>query len=290
LVDIDGDGHLDILSGSYSRMDRDMAGLLQVLHGKGDGTFGKAEVLKGTDGKPLIIPAKGEGELTEKICTRPFAIDWDGDGHLDLVVGNFSGTFYWFKGQGKGKFLPKPEPIMAGGKPLKLPGAHSDPFVVDWDGDGDLDIVSGCSDGGVYWAENKAGKGKPPELSPFRPLIKPGKAVKYGEPLSEGDLTGPTHATRVWVADVNGDGKLDLLVGDSVTLISPVKGVGPEEFKKKFAKWQEDFKAAGAALNSGVGDEKARAKAVAEYNKVYGRRSEFMHEEMTGFVWLYLRK
>jgi hypothetical protein len=289
-VDIDGDGHLDILSGSYSRMDQDMAGLFQVLYGKGDGTFRKAEVLKGTDGEPLIIPAKGDNQLTEKICTRPFAVDWDGDGRLDLVVGNFAGTFYWFKGQGKGKFLPKPELIKAGGVPLRVPGAHSDPFVIDWDGDGDLDLLSGSSDGGVYWTENKAGKGKVPELSPFRPLIKPGPAIPYGQPLAERDLTGPTRATRVWVADVNGDGKLDILVGDSVTLISPVKGVSPEEFKKKFAKWQEDFQAAGSALGQAGGDEKAREKASAEYTKVYGRRAEFMHEDMTGFVWLYLQK
>src|SRR6185503_17156507 len=105
--------------------------------------------------------------MTENICTRPFAVDWDGDGHLDLVVGNFSGTFYWFKGEGKGKFQPKPEAIMigkAGDRPLKVSGAHSDPFVIDWDGDGDLDLISGSSEGGVMWAENVAGKGKPPEL------------------------------------------------------------------------------------------------------------------------------
>jgi hypothetical protein len=69
-VDIDGDGHLDILSGSYSRMEQDMAGLFQVLYGKGNGTFRQAEVLKGTDGQPLIIPAKGDAQLTEKICTK----------------------------------------------------------------------------------------------------------------------------------------------------------------------------------------------------------------------------
>ncbi len=289
-MDIDGDGHLDILSGSYSRMEQDMAGLFQVLYGKGDGTFRKAEVLKGTDGKPLIIPADNDRQLTEKICTRPFAVDWDGDGHLDLIVGNFAGTFYWFKGEGKGKFHPKPELIKSGGSPLKIPTAHSDPFVVDWDGDGALDLVSGSSDGGVYWAKNKAGKGKVPELAPFQPLIKPGRQVAYGQILREADLTGPTHATRVWVADVNGDGKLDLLVGDSVTLISPKKGVSEEEFKKKFAKWQEDFNAAQAALSKSNGDAKAQQKAADEYNKAYQRRSEFMNEEMTGFVWLYLRK
>jgi hypothetical protein len=289
LVDIDGDGHLDILSGSYSRMDRDMAGLFQVLYGKGDGTFRPAEVLKGTDGQPLIIPAKGEAQLTEKICTRPFAVDWDGDGHLDLVVGNFAGTFYWFKGLGKGKFLPKPELIRAGGAPLRIQGAHSDPFVIDLDGDGSPDLVSGSSDGGVYWARNRAGKGKVPDLEPFRVLVKPGAPVRPGQVLREGDLTGPTRATRVWVADVNGDGKLDLLVGDCVTLVSPAKGVGEEEFKKRYADWEKTFQAALATLNASR-DASARQKATDAYQKLYNRRSEFMHEEMTGFVWLYLQK
>ena len=288
-MDIDGDGHLDILSGSYSRMDNDMAGLFQVLYGKGDGTFRKAEVLKGTDGKPLIIPATGDRALTDKICTRPFAVDWDGDGHLDLVVGNFSGTFYWFKGQGKGKFLPKPELIKTGGTPLKIPGVHSDPFVIDLDGDGALDLVSGSSDGGVYWARNKAGKGRTPNLEPFQPLIKPPPPVKPGQLLRERDLTGPTQATRVWVADVNGDGKLDLLVGDCVTLVSPAKGLSEAEFKERYTAWEKEFQAAQASLNS-VRDDNARKKAIEEYNKLYQRRSEFMHQEMTGFVWLYLQK
>jgi hypothetical protein len=289
-VDIDGDGHRDILSGSYSRMEQPMAGLFQVLYGKSDGTFRKAEVLKGTDGEPLIIPIEGREQQIENICTRPFAVDWNGDGQLDLVVGNFAGTFYWFKGEGKGKFQPKPEAIKSGEKPLRIKGHHSDPFVVDWDGDGDLDLLSGSTDGGVQWAENRAGKGKLPELQPFEALIKPGRSVTHGEPLSEDSLTGPTTSTRIWVDDVNGDGKLDLLVGDCVTLITPAKGLSAEEFKKKFADWQNAVSSASKELSAETADKEKRAKASAEFSKIYQQRSEFMKEDRTGFVWLYLRK
>lgn len=290
-MDIDGDGKLDILSGSYSRMESKMAGLFQVLYGIGDGTFRKAEILKGSDGEPLIIPIKGEEQMTENICTRPFAVDWDSDGKLDLVVGNFAGTFYWFRGEGNGKFDPHPELFMAGKEPLRIPGAHSDPFVIDWDGDGDLDIISGSIDGGVYWAENIAGKGKKPELKQFQPLIKPnGKQHESDEPLREKDLTGPSHAARVWIADVNGDGKLDILVGDSVTLMSPANGLSEKDLKEKIKEWAKEFEAARKALESAEKDEKGQEKAAKEYRKVFEKRETFVKEEMTGFVWLYLQK
>src|SRR4051794_29802252 len=277
-------------------MKEPMAGLFQVLYGNADGTFKKAEVLKGTDGEPLIIPIKGQEQLTETICTRPFAVDWDGDGHLDLVVGNFEGTFYWFKGEGKGKFQPRPKAIMigkAGDRPLKIPGAHGDPFVIDWDGDGDLDVLSGTSEGGVMWAENQAGRGKPPDLKPFQWLVKPAAGAEHGgggagRLFSEGQLTGPTACTRVWVEDVNGDGKPDLLVGDSVNLVSPAKGLSEAEFKEKSAAWQAAIEAAGKEMSAADGAK--RDKARDEYQKLYQEREQFMKEDRTGFVWLYLQK
>jgi FG-GAP-like repeat len=294
-VDLDCDGRRDILSGSYSRRGNDhMAGLFQVLYGKPDGTFRKAEVLKGTDGEPLIIPVRskpGKGDdWANGICTRPFAVDWDRDGHLDLVVGTLPGLFYLFKGQGHGKFLPKPEEMKAGDRPLKFEGYHGDPFVVDWDGDGDLDILSGSDEGGVQWAENRAGPGKPPRLEPFRMLIEHGPKIEYGQILQDADLKGPLGDTRIWVDDVNSDGKLDILVGDLAPLISPADGLSEEEFKTRFAEWTKALGEAGEKMQAARNDKEKRQEAQQRYVQLYEQRLQFMKEDRTGFIWLYLRK
>lgn len=296
-MDLNGDGNNDILSGSYSRTDEQpMAGLFQVLWGNPDGTFKKPVTLTGTDGKPLIIPCKGEEDIIESICTRPTAVDWDFDGDLDLVVGNFAGTFHLFTGKGGGNFDPKSQPIKAGDATLKLKGkhaAHGDPFIVDWDKDGDLDLLSGSSEGGVQWAENTAGPKKPPVLKAFATLIAaPAELINECRP---NEVSVPDGSTRVWVADVNSDGKLDVLVGDAINLISPAKDVSEGDFTTRYADW----KAASAELQKQMaaatvdGTEPDPAKLAPYYermNKLREHRKEFIDEERTGFVWLYLQK
>ncbi len=288
-MDLDRDGQRDILSGSYSRMQNDMAGLFQILRGQPDGTFRPAAVLNGTDGQPLIIPLNGR-EMTENICTRPFAVDWDGDGHLDLVVGTFAGTFYLFKGDKDGKFPPVPTEIHAGDTPIKLNGYHGDPFVIDWDGDGDLDLLSGSAEGGVQWAENRAGGKATPRLEPFRWLIPAGKPREYGQILRDEDLHAPTGNTRIWVDDVNNDGKLDILVGDNTTLVAPVAGMSDADHRQKFADWQKAHQAASAELSKPADDVAKQEERQKRAQELYQKRKEFMKEDSTGFVWLYLQK
>ena len=290
-MDLNNDGYRDILSGSYSRMGQPMAGLFQVLWGKAGNQFQPAAELQGTDQKPLIIPIKDtKSEMTRNICTRPTATDWNADGKLDLVVGNFEGTFYLFEGEGPGRFAPKPQPLMAGKEALRIKGAHSDPFVVDWDADGDLDVLSGCDKGGVQWAENVAGRGKLPALKQFKPLLPPSShQVEPGALLDERDLTAPGASTRVWADDVNGDGKLDLLVGDNVTLVAMAKGVNKQQYTQKLTAWKKAYDGTVQKMNKASG-ETQRQKAQEQFRKLYEQRTEFMQEERTGYVWLYLRK
>ena len=273
-----------------------MAGLFQVLWGNKNGTFAAAAVLNGTDEKPLIISTAETTEeydnVIDRICTRPVAVDWDSDGDLDLIVGNFGGTFRLFRGEGLGKFQPASELIMIGNDVLRINGHHSDPFVIDWDKDGDLDLLSGSTNGGVQWAENAAGERKTPELKSFVTLIEPGPQNGQGELLTESDLIAPTRSTRIWVDDVNEDGKLDILVGDSTKLVSPADGLTEEESKAKEADWQTQMDAMQKKLSAidESKDAEETQKIYAEYSALYQEREKFIKEDQTGFVWLYLRK
>ena len=99
-MDLDGDGHDDILSGSY------WPGDLFLFRGKADGAFEKGEILKDLEGKnlssgpPWSSPKKPE---MDSLAASPFAFDADGDGVLDLYVGNISGRVILIPNEGTAK-------------------------------------------------------------------------------------------------------------------------------------------------------------------------------------------
>ena len=303
-MDVNGDGKLDVLSGSYSRHDKDMAGLFQVLYGEGDGKYRKAEALKGTDGEPLILPRKASDEEAEddndllvRICTRPTAVDFDGDGQLDIVSGNFAGTFFLFKGEGDGKFAPNATPLVdRKGQELRV-DMHSDPVFFDWDGDGDLDLLSGTAQGGVMLATNVGGANAPAFDGFVKVLPHAGDHgdIPSGVTADDSHLTKPGRATRIWVDDVNGDGKADLLIGDATTLIVPVEGVTLEDARTQYAALMErQQKIWEMPDNFGELPEEEREALQEDQRKRYLElEKEFervVDRQMTGFVWVYHRK
>jgi hypothetical protein len=154
----------------------------------------------------------------------------------------------------------------------------------------------------VQWAENVAGKGKLPELGEFEWLIKPARDAEDDESdndegetetddlVTEEAITGPAGSTRVWVADVNGDGKLDLLVGDSVDLAAPAEGLSVETMKIKHAEWKKKLARAREIFESPKANDRIRERAFERIQELQEQLSEIVAEESTGFVWLYVQK
>lgn len=80
----------------------------------------------------------------------PAAGDLDADGDLDLVSGERSGSFHFFENTGTAR-LPAFTERTRWDNPLdgRDVGFDSAPALLDLDGDGDLDLVSGNDQGGI---------------------------------------------------------------------------------------------------------------------------------------------
>lgn len=114
----------------------------------------------------------------------------------------------------------------------------------------------------------------------------------------------PGHSTRLWVHDWNGDGKLDLIVGDSVTIIRPREGIAQEfftaketEIRSRQEKLSELLNQLNSMPDSNLSTPHSKLRLQAEHNRLYlelqqliAARFQWAVEQKTGFVWVYLRR
>jgi len=305
-VDWDNDGRLDILSGCYWT-EGAPAGQIQILHGQADKKFAPATALLNVDGKPLensVLPGGNDDpNITNNICTQQHVVDYDGDGVLDMVVGSFGPHFFLYKNEGDNKKpMLSATPVQL---PLKSPDYHAAPHLVDLDGDGLLEFITGSSSGKVYISRNEGTRSEP-RWSEFQVLLDIQSEHEIFS-TDENIEPKPGSSTRVWTTDWNSDGLLDLVVGDSITISSPAVGLSKEDFEAKRKEWEDSMQKVQEAMTkdnlsqryyeamqSGEEVDKdleaAYMKVSQEMNQLYSSRSEWIKERRTGHVWVYLQK
>jgi hypothetical protein len=157
-----------------------------------------------------------------RAVTNPHLLDWDRDGHTDLVVGHTEGGWHdkeWTLYVGAGPLAGKTEVVV---KPFALP-AVPDAWPVyfgfaDWDGDGNFDLLAALryqkgSDAafrnqkssdepvsyGIYWFRNTAARGEP-KFAAASPLL---------------TIPAPWELDGFSVVDRGKGGRLDLVVSVS---------------------------------------------------------------------------
>jgi hypothetical protein len=185
LADIAGDGDHDLFIGEGSWADPGVGGTIHYYNNAGNPASPDWRLVTdnwlGLDVGDWSMPA--------------FA-DIDGDGDQDLFVGDGAGTLTFVENTGT-RTAPRWAAPIHPYADLNL-GNYGAPSFIDLDQDGDLDMLIGRENGSLAYVRNTG-----TARSPAWKLV----STRY-PPIQIGE-----HATPA-TADLNGDGKADLLVGD----------------------------------------------------------------------------
>jgi hypothetical protein len=143
--------------------------------------------------------------------------DFDRDGDLDLLCGEFVDGFTYFENTGTRREprYAAGRPLMAGGRALTMELCMIVPVAVDFDRDGDPDLVVGDEDGRVAFIENT---GKIVDRMPQ--FLAPRYFRQHAENVKFGALAAPVSV------DWDGDGLEDLIVGNTAGYIGFIKNLG----------------------------------------------------------------
>ena len=203
MADFDGDGDLDLICGEFL----DRLSWFENVGSRAEPLFSAGRFLENDNG--LV---KMDLEMI-----IPVAVDWDGDSDIDLIIGDEDGRVAFLENTGEVwdgmPFFKSPHYIKQQAHEVKF-GALVTPYSVDWDQDGDEDLICGNTAGYIGFLENMNG-GNPPQWSDI-------KYLEIGdEPLrimagENGSIQGPAEAkwgyTTLSVADWDHDGLLDVVV------------------------------------------------------------------------------
>jgi hypothetical protein len=175
LGDLDADGDADLLLGTWNA---------DILYFRNEGTPREPRWIQDT---ALTIRAE---RVTNAV---PALADIDGDGDLDLFVGEANGEVNFVRNEGTPS---APRFVVASDRLDDIDvGRRSAPAVVDLDGDGLLDLGIGREQGGIAFYRNAGTRGNP-------------RFVPHEGPT----LSLPPISTPMFV-DLDGDGVPDVVSG-----------------------------------------------------------------------------
>ena len=211
--------------------------LQDLVIGQGSG-FGDAKVRIylniGTESEPAFADyfyAQSEG--SDLTCPAsgcmgcfPRVVYWDADMRKDLLVGQADGTVKIFLNNGTDS-----EPVFDAGQTIKAGlndenldvGSRATPTLVDWDNDKKTDLVVGAFDGRIHIYLNCGCSGGIPPTFNFSSIS--GSSA----PEDGWDLVVPSNRSSPVILDLDGDGKKDLLTGNTEGQLLFYKNVGTDD-------------------------------------------------------------